>query len=150
MCIFLLTMDSVAALPPSSVTKGSTRADTSEVYPSETKHVPTVSATEQSQQRAPWGSASGRLRTESFDSRRSHLASLLAWWQEILTLLIGASALAAIIGTLGWFSSKEQPTWKHSINLNTLIAILATILRVCVLYGVEEGSSRMNHTSRFI
>lgn len=64
-----------------------------------------------------------------------------------MTLLVGASALAAIIGTLAWFSSKEQPTWKHSINLNTLIAILSTILRVCLLYGVEEGIPRMSYPS---
>lgn len=35
--------------------------------------------------------------------------------------------------------------WKHSINLNMLIAILSTVLRVCVLYGVEEGTPYIRH-----
>jgi hypothetical protein len=142
-------MDPVAALSPSTDTKGPTHTDASEVYPPGIKHAPIVAASEQPQQHARWDSTYDRPRTISFDSQRSLLASLFAWWQDILTLLIGASALAAIIGTLAWFSSKEQPTWKHSINLNTLIAILATVLRVCVLYGVEEGSGYIDLTLRW-
>ncbi|KAF3035961.1 hypothetical protein E8E12_006950 [Didymella heteroderae] len=136
-------MDPVASSPPSDDSKVTTRADASEIYSSDTKHLPTVATIEQPQQHAFVDPASYRPRADSFSARRSHLASLIAWRQEILTLLIGASALAAIIGTLAWFSRKEQPTWKHSINLNTLIAILSTVLRVCVLYGVEEALSQM-------
>ncbi|KAF2133089.1 hypothetical protein P153DRAFT_271492, partial [Dothidotthia symphoricarpi CBS 119687] len=65
-----------------------------------------------------------------------------AWWSEILSLLLSMGALVAIIITLVMFNGKEQPAWKYSINLNTLIAILSTFLRVCMLFGVEETISQ--------
>lgn len=78
--------------------------------------------------------------SDSPGSRRGLLAFLTAFWFELLSLVIGICALIAITITLPKFNGKEQPAWKYSVNLNTLIAILSTLLRVCVLYGVEEGT----------
>ena len=75
----------------------------------------------------------------SFATQRSHTALWTAWWSEILALLLGTGALVAIIITLVRFNGKEQPAWKYSVNLNTLIAILSTFLRVCLLFGIEES-----------
>ena len=71
--------------------------------------------------------------------RESRTHRLTIWWFEILSLSAGLGALIAIIVTLAAFDTIEQPTWKYRINLNTLVAILSTFLRVCMLVGVEEG-----------
>jgi hypothetical protein len=70
----------------------------------------------------------------------SHDAKLLAaWWTEVAALAGATAALIAIVTTLARYNNKEQPNWKGAINLNTLIAILSTLMRACMVVVAEEG-----------
>lgn len=70
---------------------------------------------------------------------KSHELLLKTWWIEIVSLLIATAALIAIVVTLAKYDGQEQPAWSYAINLNTLIAILATLLRACMVIVAEEG-----------
>lgn len=74
---------------------------------------------------------------------------LKTWWIELLSLVAAIAALTAIVATLAKYNKKEQPAWRFAINLNTLIAILSTILRACMAVVAEEGKflmSRCHHS----
>jgi hypothetical protein len=107
----------------------------------------TIEVTEHQEQQAflnpVFGNANYNQRVAS-EPRSSVIGRLTVWWFEVVSLLIGVAALAAIIITLLTFNGKEQPAWKYSVNLNTLISILSTLLRVCMLYGVEEGNTPLH------
>ncbi|KAI4685087.1 hypothetical protein J4E81_008899 [Alternaria sp. BMP 2799] len=36
------------------------------------------------------------------------------------------------------YNNKQQPEWKYKINLNTIIAILSTLMRACLVFVAEE------------
>lgn len=61
------------------------------------------------------------------------------WWVEVVSLTIAISALIAIMVALAEYNNKQQPAWKYAINLNTLIAILSTLMRACMVVVAEEG-----------
>ncbi|KAF1933598.1 uncharacterized protein M421DRAFT_984 [Didymella exigua CBS 183.55] len=130
-------------MDPTALKDSKTTACSSEKHLSETKHVPIVATTEQPEQHPSLNLAPPHPQAESVGPRRNHVTSLFTWWQETLTLLVGVSELIAIVGILAKFNQKEQPTWKYSINSNTIIAILSVVLGVCVLYGVEEALSQI-------
>lgn len=67
------------------------------------------------------------------------IATLAAWWIESTSLSVAIAALIAIVVMLAQYNNEEQPTWKGTINLNTLVAILSTIMRACMVVGAEEG-----------
>lgn len=71
----------------------------------------------------------------------SHVALLAAWWMEATSVAAATAALIAIVVTLVQYNNKEQPTWKGAINLNTLIAILSTLMRACMVVVAEEGET---------
>jgi len=76
---------------------------------------------------------------ERTKGKYSRPALLTTWWFEIASLMIAIAALVAIVVTMAKFDKREQPAWKYAINLNTLIAILSTLLRACMVVAVEEG-----------
>lgn len=76
-------------------------------------------------------------------TRNDRISLLTAWWREVVSLAIATAAFIAIIVTMVKYNKKEQPTWKHAINLNTLIAILSTLLRACMVLVIEEGEVLM-------
>lgn len=67
-----------------------------------------------------------------------------AWLFEILSLVAGVSSLMAIATILGMYNDQRQPQWPYSINLTTLVALLATILRSMLMQVVESGEHSMN------
>ncbi|KAF2402164.1 hypothetical protein EJ06DRAFT_528284 [Trichodelitschia bisporula] len=69
--------------------------------------------------------------------------SLKGWWTEAGILLLGFSLLAAIMSVLATYHGKVQPKWKYRINLNTLAAVMSTILRACLVSVVEEVISQL-------
>jgi hypothetical protein len=71
--------------------------------------------------------------------KRNSASVLNTWWFEFASLSAAIAALIAIVITMAEYDSKEQPEWKYSINLNTLIAVLATMLRACMVVVAEEG-----------
>lgn len=71
---------------------------------------------------------------------KNYRFSLLStWWTETTSLAIATAAFIAIMVTMVEYNGKEQPAWKYAINLNTLIAILSTLLRACMVFVTEEG-----------
>lgn len=71
------------------------------------------------------------------DETKNNRLSLLT---ETASLVIATAAFIAIIVTMVEYNGKEQPAWKYAINLNTLIAILSTLLRACMVIVTEEGN----------
>lgn len=57
----------------------------------------------------------------------------------LLVRIIIPLALAAVTTILAVLNRKEQSSWKYGININTLIAMPASLLRVCLTVGVEKG-----------
>jgi hypothetical protein len=84
----------------------------------------------------PASTSTNEEETEGKDSRK---ALLMTWWVEITFLMVAIAALVAIVVTMAEHDRKEQPAWRYTINLNTLIAILSTLLRACMVFVVEEG-----------
>jgi hypothetical protein len=81
---------------------------------------------------------SASLPSETCD-RTNHASFLFLWWLKILFLSLAVAACAAIAVTLSKFNTQEQQAWEYSINLNTLVAILSTLLRASMVVVVEEG-----------
>jgi Protein of unknown function (DUF3176) len=79
------------------------------------------------------------------NDRRSHQWYSLGkrvfheWKWEIGALLISILTLMAIIITLSNQNGKVAPNLPSGINLNSLIAILTTILRIAILVVISEG-----------
>jgi hypothetical protein len=71
----------------------------------------------------------------------------LVWWQEILSFIIAAATFMAIAIILGQYNGQEQPDWKYSLNLSTLVAILSTLLRVSMVVIVEESEYPIHNIS---
>lgn len=63
----------------------------------------------------------------------------ITWWFGLASLVAAIAALITIVITMAKYNDKEQPEWRYSINLNTVIAVLATILRSCMVVVAEEG-----------
>jgi hypothetical protein len=70
---------------------------------------------------------------------RSRLSLVTVWWTETISLLMAIGAFLAIVTILAIYDNQEQPAWKYSLNLNTLVAILSTLLRASLVVIVEEG-----------
>jgi len=68
---------------------------------------------------------------------RSALEFLVVRFFVFLTI----GALAAVTTIFAVLNRKEQPSWKYGININSLIAMPADLLKVCLTVGVEEGMS---------
>ncbi|KAF2849956.1 hypothetical protein T440DRAFT_508432 [Plenodomus tracheiphilus IPT5] len=68
---------------------------------------------------------------------------LTTWWTEIVSLVLAIAALIAIVVMMTEYHNKQQPEWKYKINLNTLIAILSTLMRACLVVVAEEVISQL-------
>jgi hypothetical protein len=76
-------------------------------------------------------------KTPSIKDKR--LLPLTTWWTEVVALALAICALLAIAVMMTKYHDKQQPEWKYKINLNTLIAILSTLMRACLVLVAEEG-----------
>ncbi|KAL3293103.1 hypothetical protein RB213_015357 [Colletotrichum asianum] len=70
------------------------------------------------------------------------MAILWVWRFEFLALLISCAAFAAIAALLGVYNERAQPEFAYNININTLIAILSTVLKATLVFVVAEGHDR--------
>lgn len=78
--------------------------------------------------------------TFQISPRKNSKRSLLrGFCSDIGGLLSAFSILVAIIITLGIFNGKPEQDWKLKLNLNSLVALLTTILRASMLTVVSEG-----------
>jgi hypothetical protein len=62
-----------------------------------------------------------------------------SWWQESALSAVALAFLVAIVSILSIFGGRPLPKLGHGLNLNTLIALLATFLRSSLIMVVEEG-----------
>lgn len=65
-----------------------------------------------------------------------------SWWlMELLSSLIAVVAFGGIIATLGAYNHKPLTTWDFPITLNTLVSLLATLLRSSLITPIREGKA---------
>jgi hypothetical protein len=69
----------------------------------------------------------------------SRLEKLWVWWKESALLVVALGLLVAIISILIAFGGKPLPKGILGLNLNTIVALLATSLRSSLMMVVEEG-----------
>ncbi|KAK3941394.1 hypothetical protein QBC46DRAFT_382603 [Diplogelasinospora grovesii] len=74
---------------------------------------------------------------------RHHHRILRSWRWEFITLLIGLGLVAAMAAILGHFDGQRMPDWGYSINLSTLLAMLATIFRSSLVAVIGQIISQM-------
>lgn len=68
---------------------------------------------------------------------------VLRYWQwEIVCFAVSVALIGVIIGVLSHYEGQQMPQWPFSINLNTLIALLATILRTTMMVAAAEVISQ--------
>lgn len=80
---------------------------------------------------------------------RGVTAALSIWAFEIMTLLTSVAAFAAIFILLSVYHERPQPHMTHRINVNTIIAILSTIVKATLVYVVAEGRDTILWAARF-
>ncbi|KAI1857459.1 hypothetical protein JX265_011194 [Neoarthrinium moseri] len=79
---------------------------------------------------------------------RYHVMQFWSW--EIMSFWVAVGLLAATVSILAHYEGQKLPEWPFSINLNTLIALLSTILRAAMLVAVAEvlGQLKYGYFSR--
>ncbi|OAL52627.1 hypothetical protein IQ07DRAFT_678572 [Pyrenochaeta sp. DS3sAY3a] len=87
------------------------------------------------QENAPREIRRTRSREHFYDSA---FFVLKTWWQEWSLLLVSVGLLVAITSILRHYHQQPQPSWKLGLSLNSLIAVLATLLRSSIVTVVEE------------
>ncbi|KAI1775735.1 hypothetical protein F4818DRAFT_414800 [Hypoxylon cercidicola] len=73
-------------------------------------------------------------------ARRHHVFRFWPW--EIGSVLVASGTIVATYAILSRFDGQQVPEWPFSINLNTLIALISTIMRAAMLVGVAEVISQ--------
>ncbi|KAL7629752.1 hypothetical protein AAE478_001275 [Parahypoxylon ruwenzoriense] len=72
--------------------------------------------------------------------RRHHVFRFWPW--ELGSVFVAFSLVVATYAILLHFNGQRVPEWPFSINLNTLIALISTIMRSAMLVGVAEVISQ--------
>ncbi|CAG7561905.1 unnamed protein product [Fusarium equiseti] len=76
---------------------------------------------------------------------RKEVTAYMQWSLEILVLLFAGAIFMSICVILGCYHRKVLPDWENlRITLNTLIAVLATILRVAIAFVTFEIIAQLN------
>ena len=66
------------------------------------------------------------------------------WWLwELSSWLFAAISMAAMIAVLHYYDNKVPPKWSHCATINTLVSVLATALKVGLLFPVSEAISQL-------
>ncbi|KAH7077370.1 hypothetical protein FB567DRAFT_535119 [Paraphoma chrysanthemicola] len=79
-------------------------------------------------------------------SHRPRLNPLKSWWQEVALSLLTIALLVTIISMLRAFNNEPLPEWSVGLNLNTVVALLATLIRSSLAMVVEEVLSQTKWT----
>jgi len=81
-------------------------------------------------------------RKHGYSARVTTFQALGLWRLEFLAALLAVGFLAAIFITLGRFNGQDVPNWPVNLNLNSLVAIYATLLRALLLFAIAEVISQ--------
>ncbi|KAF2225806.1 hypothetical protein BDZ85DRAFT_213351, partial [Elsinoe ampelina] len=65
------------------------------------------------------------------------------WAYEVAACCISAITLAGVVILLWTRQNKPLPDWPALITLNSLIAVLTTIMKGCMIFAVAEGISQL-------
>ncbi|KAI2776395.1 hypothetical protein F4815DRAFT_484627 [Daldinia loculata] len=84
------------------------------------------------------------LPSEVTNTRQHHVFRFWPW--EIGSIFVAIGSIAATYSILSHFDGHEVPEWPFSINLNTLIALISTVMRAAMLVGVAEVISQTKWT----
>lgn len=89
------------------------------------------------------GSASAASQPLMSTSTESWFGRVRSWAWEIISMLVATCCLVAIFIILSKFNHQEQPQWhlSRTLNLSTLIALIATVLRSMLENVLNAGSS---------
>ncbi|KAK0620037.1 hypothetical protein B0T14DRAFT_566823 [Immersiella caudata] len=79
--------------------------------------------------------------TASLEQSRDILSALASWRLETFSLA-AIGDLVAIFLVLNHFGGEDVPSWPVSLNLNSLVAILATLLRALLIFPIAEVISQ--------
>lgn len=71
--------------------------------------------------------------------KRRKVRAISIWAPECLLILASTAILASIVVILHVYQTQPQPSWRLGINLTTIIALLATLLRNSITMVVEES-----------
>jgi hypothetical protein len=67
----------------------------------------------------------------------SAFSRLTSWWYvEIIAMTLSLTSLAAVIGMLAYMNNKPLDAFSVDISINTVIAILITVMRTSMMVGV--------------
>jgi hypothetical protein len=70
-----------------------------------------------------------------------YTSKILRWTPEFLALIASFAFFVAITTVLLVYNHDQTSSWKYSIGLNSLIAILATLFRSTMVTVTESGAS---------
>lgn len=69
--------------------------------------------------------------------------TLKVWFWEIISVILTIGLIIAIVVILDHYEGRTLPDWPLGINLNTLVALLATFIRTLMLVTVAEVLGQM-------
>lgn len=65
------------------------------------------------------------------------------WWLwELASWLLAAASVAAMAALLGYYNNDVVPMWSYGVTINTLVSVLATTLKVGLLFPLAEAISQ--------
>jgi hypothetical protein len=86
---------------------------------------------------------------KSGSSATSRRVISLNWAIEILSLVISIASTVAAIVVLGLYDRRPQSDWQHDITLNTIVSILAVVIKASLLTATASCISQLKWT-RFV
>jgi hypothetical protein len=71
------------------------------------------------------------------------------WWSEIAMLALSILLFIAIVILLKLYDNHPMPSWSFHLNVNSMVAILSTLLRSCLFMILAQGLfNATGHLSR--
>lgn len=67
------------------------------------------------------------------------LATLKQWTFEFVALFFSVAAFVVMVILLVVIHEKPQPEWAYGVSINSLIAVLTTLLRAAMVFILAEG-----------
>ena len=64
---------------------------------------------------------------------------LREWWSEIAMSAFSIFLFLAIVSLLGTYNNQPAPSWSFHLNVNSMVAILSTLLRSSLLMILGQG-----------
>ena len=87
--------------------------------------------------------SSSHTRTPARRSTWRHWLLSDSWAIEVLAAVVAAASLASIGAVLGVYNGRPATDWPHTIKLNTVLQILATLLKGSMLVAVCSCLSQL-------